>query len=61
MKVTNRWKGLDLIVRVTEELWMKVGNTAPEAVIKKKRSKWQRRKGKINTSEWRVLKNSKER
>ena len=34
MEVTNRFKGLDLIHRVPEELWMKVCNTAQEAVIK---------------------------
>ena len=34
MKVTNRFKGLDLIDRVPEELWMEVCNTVQEAVIK---------------------------
>ena len=34
VEVTNRFKGLDLIHRVPEELWMKVCNTAQEAVIK---------------------------
>ena len=34
MEVTNRFKGLDLIDRVTEELWMKVRNTVQEVVIK---------------------------
>ena len=32
--MTNRSKGLDLIDRVPEELWMKVPNIAQEAVIK---------------------------
>ena len=69
--MTNRFKGLDLIDRVPEELWMEVCDTVQEAVIKtipqkkkckkskmavwggltnsceKKRSKKQRRKGKI--------------
>ena len=46
VKVTNRFKGLDLIDRVPEELWMEVRNIVWEAVIKttpKKKCK----KGKI--------------
>ena len=34
MKVTNRLKGLDLIDRVPEELWMEVHDIVQEAVIK---------------------------
>ena len=34
MEVTNRFKGLDLIDRVPEELWMEVCNIIQEAVIK---------------------------
>ena len=34
VEVTNRVKGLDLIDRVPEELWMKVGDTVQETVIK---------------------------
>ena len=34
MDVTNRFKGLVLTDRVPEELWMEIGNTAQEAVIK---------------------------
>ena len=34
VEVTNRFKGLDLIGRVPEELWMKVPNIVQEAVIK---------------------------
>ena len=34
MKVTNRFKGLDLIERVPKELWMEVHNIVHEAVIK---------------------------
>ena len=34
VKVTNRFKGLDLIDRVPEELWMEVCNIVQEAVIK---------------------------
>ena len=84
VEVTNRFKGLDLIDRVPEELWMEVCGIIHEAVIKtipkkkkckkakwlsekasqiaeKKRSKKQRRKGKIYSFECRVLKSSKER
>ena len=32
--MTNRFKGLDLIDRVPEELWMEVHNIVQEAVIK---------------------------
>ena len=34
MEVTNRFKGLDLIDRVPEELWMEVHNIVQEAVIR---------------------------
>ena len=47
MEVTNRFKGLDLIDRVPEELWMEVHDIAQEAVIKTisekkkcKKAKW---------------------
>ena len=47
VEVTNRFKGLDLIDRVPEELWMEVHNTVQEAVIKTipkkkkcKKAKW---------------------
>ena len=33
-EVTNRIKGLDLIDRMPEELWVEVRNTVQEAVIK---------------------------
>ena len=46
-EVTNRFKGLDLIDRVPEELWTEVDNVVQEAVVKTitkkekcKRSKW---------------------
>ena len=85
VEVTNRFKGLDLINRVPEELRTDVCNIVQEAMIKtipkkkkckktkwlseealqitekKKRSKRQRRKGKIYQFESRVPKNSKER
>ena len=34
VEVTNRFKGLDMIDRVPEELQMEVHNILPEAVIK---------------------------
>ena len=47
VKVTNRLKGLNLIDRVPEELWMEVCNTVQEAVTKTtpkkkkcKKAKW---------------------
>ena len=47
MEVTNRFKGLDLIEREPEELWMEVHNTVQEAVTKTipkkkkyKKAKW---------------------
>ena len=81
--MTKRFKGVDLMDRVPDELWMGVHDIVQEAVTKiitkekkckkakwlpeealqiaEKRSKSQRRKGKIHTSECRVPKNSKER
>ena len=45
VKVTNRFKGLDLINRVPEELWMEIHDIVQEAVLKtipkKKKSKRQ--------------------
>ena len=46
VKVTNRFKGLDLIERAPEELWMEVHDTVQEAVIKtiaKKKTPLQKR------------------
>ena len=47
MEVRNRFKGLDLIDRVPDELWNEVGDITQEAVIKTipkkkkcKRAKW---------------------
>ena len=47
MEVTNRFKGLDLIDRVAEELWTEVRDIVQEAVInttpkkkKCKKEKW---------------------
>ena len=32
--MTNRFKGLDMVERVPEELWMEVHNTVQEVMIK---------------------------
>ena len=47
LKVTNRFKGLDLIDRVSEELWMEICDIVQEAEIKTipkkkkcKKAKW---------------------
>ena len=47
VEMTTRFKGLDLIDRVPEELWMEVTDTVKEAVIKTipkgkkfKKAKW---------------------
>ena len=79
----NRFKGLDLIDRVPDELWTEVCDNVQETGIKTipkkkkckkakwlseeavqiavKRSKKQRRKGKVYSFECRVPKNSKKR
>ena len=44
MEVTNRSKGLDLIDRVPEELWMEVCDTVQKAVIKTIPKKKKRKK-----------------
>ena len=46
MEVKNRFKGLDLIDRVPEELWTEVGDTVQKAVIKTipKKKKWKKAK-----------------
>ena len=47
MEVTHKFKGLDLVYRVPEELWMEVSNIVREAVTKTiskekkcKKAKW---------------------
>ena len=84
VEVRNRFKGLDLIDRVPDELWNEVRDIVQETGIntiprkrnaknqndclrrpynscENKESEKQRRKGKIDPSECRVPKNSKER
>ena len=47
MEVRNRFKGLDLIDRVPEELWMEFHDMVQEAVIKTIPKKKERQKGKM--------------
>ena len=47
VEVTNRFKGLDLIDRVPEELWMEVYDIVQEAVIKTIPKKKKCKKGKM--------------
>ena len=49
MQVTNRFKGLDLIDRVPEDLWMEVCDIVQEAGIKTipKKNKLKKKKGKM--------------
>ena len=46
VEVTNRFKGLNLIDRVPEELWMEVHNIVQEAVTKTTPKKKKCKKGK---------------
>ena len=47
MEVTNRFKGLDLIDRVPEELWMEVCNIVQEVVTKTILKKKKCKKAKV--------------
>ena len=47
MEVTNRFKGLDLIDRVPEEIWMEVFDIVQETVIKTIHKKKKYKKGKM--------------
>jgi len=47
VEVTNRFKGLDLIDRLPEELWTEVRNTVQEAAIKPSPQKKEMQKGKM--------------
>ena len=46
MKVTNRFKGLNLIDRVPEELWAEAHDTLQKAVIKTMHKKKKGKKAK---------------
>ena len=56
LEVTNRFKGLDLIDRVPEELWTEVGGPVQEAVIKTMPKKKHCKQGKMAV--WGGLTNS---
>ena len=45
--MTNRFKGLDLIDRVPEELWMRVCNIVEEVVIKTIPKEKEMQEGKV--------------
>ena len=47
VKVTNRFKGLDLIDRMPDELWTELGDTVQEAMIKTIPKKTEMQKGKM--------------
>ena len=51
MEVTNRFKGLDLINRVPQELWMEVCDTVHEEVIKTSPKKKKCKKAKLLSEE----------
>ena len=56
MKVRNRFKGLDLIDRVPEELWMEVGIKDIPKKNKCKKAKWLSEKALIVTVKKREVK-----
>ena len=45
--MTNRFKGLDLIDRVPEELWMRICNIVEEVVIKTIPKEKEMQEGKV--------------
>ena len=47
VEVTNRFKGLDMIDRVPEDLWMEFHDTVPEAEIETRFKEKKCRKGKM--------------
>ena len=51
VEVANRFKGLDLIDRVSEELWTEVHDTLQEALIKTIPEKKECRKAKLLSEE----------
>ena len=50
VEVTNRFKGLDLIDRMPEELWMEVRDIVQEAVIKTIPPKKEMQRGGLTNS-----------
>ena len=47
VEVTNRFKGLNLVDRVPEELWMEIHNIVQEAVIKTHPQEKEMQQGKV--------------
>ena len=68
MEVTNKFKRLDLIDRVPEEIWMEVHDTVQEAVIKTipkkkkcKKAKWLSEKALQRAMKRRAAKGKREK
>ena len=68
VEVTNKFKGLDLVDRVSEELWTEVCNVVQEAVTKTipkkkkcKKAKWLSKKALQIAEEKREVKGKEER
>ena len=61
VEVTNKFKGIDLIDRVPEELWMDVHNTVQEAVTKTISKKKKHKKVKPEKEEKRKAREEMER
>ena len=61
VEVTNRFKGLDLIHRVPEKLWMEVHDIVQEAGIKTISKKKKCKKKKTKMIVWQGLTNSCEK
>ena len=59
MEVRNRFKGLDLIDRVPDELWTEVGDIVQETGIRT--SPWKRNAKKTKMAVWGGLTNSCEK
>ena len=51
MEVTNRFKGLDMIDRVPEKLWMEVCDTVQDAMVKTIPKKKKCKKAKLLSEE----------
>ena len=52
VEVRNRFKGVDLIDRVPDELWMEVCDTVQMTGIKTKKKKRNEKKKKCKKSQW---------
>ena len=61
VEVMNRFKGLDLVDRVPEELWTEVGNLVQEAVTKTIPKKKKCRKAFLNEQSKEIGKNNRMR